>query len=226
MTRFSSMADAFQQVVEVEDAGDLARDLVQHGQRLRLARDAGVEPRILHRDGHARGGQFQQPLVLVGEVAGLLGLEIDDADDAVLHDQRHGQLGQHVRVGVDVVLPRAHVLDQDRPALTRRLAHDAAAGLDAHALDLRRVAGLEAHAQIAGAVVDQQDGEDAVVDDGAHQVRDAVHQRVQVERGVQRVGQAHQEVELQRLQPDIRGSRQLGRCEGRTPPGRSVCAGR
>ena len=98
------LADALQQVVEVEDAGDLARDLVEHSQRLRLARDAGVEARVLDRDGHARGGEFQQALVFLGEVAALLGLEIDDADDAVLDDQRHRELGLHIGVGVDVVV--------------------------------------------------------------------------------------------------------------------------
>ena len=82
-------------------------------------------------------------------------------------------------------------------------------------LDLGRVAGLEAHAQVAGAVVDQQDGEDAVVDDGAHQVGDAMHQRVQVERGVQRVGKAHQEVDLQRLEADVgRAEARLGASPG------------
>jgi hypothetical protein len=62
-------ADAFEQVVEVEDAGDLAGDIVEHGKGLRLTRDAGVEARVLDRDGHARGGEFEQALVLGSEVA-------------------------------------------------------------------------------------------------------------------------------------------------------------
>ncbi len=117
----------------------------------------------------------------------------------------------HLGVGVDVVLDVADVFDEDRPALERGLADDAAAELDAHALDLRRVADLEAHPQLVGAVVEQQDGEDAVVDDGAHQVRDAVHQRVQVEGGVERVGQPQQEVDLQGLEPGLRRGRHAGR---------------
>ncbi len=59
--------------------------------------------------------------------------------------------------------------------MQRRLPGDAAPELDAHALDLGRVAGLEAHPELVGAVVDEQDGEDAVVDDGAHEIRDAMH---------------------------------------------------
>ncbi len=95
------------------------------------------------------------------------------------------------------------VFDQDRLALQRGLADDAAAELDAHALDLGGVAGLEAHPELVGAVVDEQDGEDAVVDDGADEVGDAMHQGVEVERGVERVGEAEEEVELQRLEADV-----------------------
>ncbi len=91
----------------IEDAGDLAGDLVEHGEGLGLAGDAGVEARVLDRDGHARGGEFEQALVLFGEEGGELGLEVDDADDAVLDDERDGELGAHVGVGVDVVLDLA-----------------------------------------------------------------------------------------------------------------------
>ncbi len=66
------------------------------------------------------------------------------------------------------------------------------------------VADLETHAQLVGAVVEQQDGEDAVVDDGAHQLRGAAEQRLQVERGVQRVGELHQVGQIRRLDADIR----------------------
>ncbi len=44
------MADALEQVVEVEDAGQFAGDLVEHGEGLGLAGDAGVKARVLDRD--------------------------------------------------------------------------------------------------------------------------------------------------------------------------------
>ena len=88
-------------------------------------------------------------------------------------------------------------------ALQRGLADDAAAELDAHALDLGGVADLEAHTQVLGAVVDEQDGEDAVVDDGADEVGDAVHQGVEVERGIERVGERVEEVDLERLDANL-----------------------
>jgi hypothetical protein len=55
------------------------------------------------------------------------------------------------------------------------------------------------HPELIGAVVQQQDGKDAVVDDGAHKVGHPVHERVQIERGIEGVGQTHQEVDLQGL---------------------------
>ena len=80
---------------------------------------------------------------------------------------------------------------------------DAAAELDAHALDIGGVAGLEAHPELVGAVVDEEDGEDAVVDDGADEVGDAVKQGVEIERGVEGVGETEEKVELQGLDADV-----------------------
>ena len=82
------------------------------------------------------------------------------------------------------------VVQQDGLAGERHLADDAFADGNAHALHLGGVADLEAHAQLVGAVVEQKDGEDAVGDDGAHQLGGAVEQGLQVERGVERVGQS------------------------------------
>ena len=59
-----------------------------------------------------------------------------------------------------------------------------------------RVANLEAHAQLVGAVVQQQNGKDAVVNHGAHQVGHAMQQRLQIQRGIQRIRQPRQKVAL------------------------------
>ncbi len=59
------------------------------------------------------------------------------------------------------------------------------------------VADLEAHAEVFGAVVDEEDGEDLVVDDGADEVGDAVHEGVEVEGGVEGVGELVEEVDLE-----------------------------
>ena len=51
------------------------------------------------------------------------------------------------------------------------------------------MADLEAHAEISGALVDEEDGEDFVVDDGADEVGDPVHESVEIEGGVEGVGE-------------------------------------
>jgi len=182
------VGDAFEEIVGIEDAGDLAGDLVEDAEGLGLAGDAGVESGVLDGDGHAGGDEFEEALMLESEVADLFGLDVDDADDLVLDDEGDGELGADVRVGVDVVFSIGYVFDEDGLALEGGLAGDASAQLDAHALDFGGVADLEAHAELFGAVVEEEDGEDLVVDDGADEVGDAVHQGVEVEGGVEGVG--------------------------------------
>ena len=192
MTFLSSWADALEEVVEIEDGGDLAGDVVEDGEGLGLAGDAGVEAGVFDGGGHAGGDELEQALMLMGEEGGGLGLDVDDADDLVFDDEGDGELGADAGVGVDVVLDKAgggaDVFDEDGASMEGGLADDAAAELDAHALDLGGVPGLEAHPELVGAVVDEQDGEDAVVDDGADEVGDAVHEGVEVEGGVEGVG--------------------------------------
>ena len=55
---------------------------------------------------------------------------------------------------------------------------------------------LEAHPEFLGAIVDQQDGEDAVIDNGADEVGDAMHQGIQIERGIEGIGERMQEFDL------------------------------
>ncbi len=66
------------------------------------------------------------------------------------------------------------------------------------------MADLEAHPELLGAVVEEEDGEDAVVDDGADEVGDAVHEGVEVEGGVEGVGEGVEEVDLEGLDADLR----------------------
>jgi hypothetical protein len=141
--------------------------------------------------------------MLEGEVGPCFGLEVEDADDLVLDYQWNGKLRADVGVGVDVVFMQRDVFDEERFAEQRGLAGDAAAQLDAHAFDLGGVADLEAHTQILGALVDQEDGEDSVVDDGADEIGDAVHEGVEVKCGVESVGEVMEEVDLERLDANL-----------------------
>ena len=76
-------------------------------------------------------------------------------------------------------------------------SRDAAAELDAHALDLTGMTDLEAHAEVLRALVDEQDREYFVVDDGADEVGHPVHEGVEVEGGVERVGEFVEEGDLE-----------------------------
>ena len=75
-------------------------------ERLRLAGDARVEPGVLNGLGNARRGEREQVQVLGAKVAGLLAFQVHHADQPVLGDQRHRQLGAHIGIGGDVDLAR------------------------------------------------------------------------------------------------------------------------
>ena len=139
------------------------------------------------------------------EVAGLLAFQIDDADEAVFCDQGDSQLGTDSGIGGDVVLRRGNVVEQDGLAGEHHLAGNAFADGDTHPLDLGSVSDLEPHAQVVGAVVQQEDGKDLVMDDRMHQLGSAVEQGLQIERGVQRFGQLHQIGDIGRLHAGVDG---------------------
>ena len=113
-------ADALEKVIGIEDACDLAGDLVDDGEGLGLAGDAGVEACVLDGDGHSRGDKLEETLVLGGEEAGDLGFEVENADDLVLDDERDGEFGANGGIGADVVLgvrASGDVLDAEGAAL-------------------------------------------------------------------------------------------------------------
>jgi len=143
--------------------------------------------------------------MLVREEGGNFGLDVDDADDLVLDDERDGKLRSNVGVGADVVLVLGDIFNKDGGAVEGGLAYHPLATLDAATLDLRGVTGLEAHAELVVAVIDEEDGEDAVVDDGANEVGDAMHEGVEIEGGVEGVGEAVEKVDLERLDANFRG---------------------
>ena len=127
--------------------------------------------------------------MLVVEGSRLVGLDIDHADDFVLRDQRNRQLRSHARRGVDEVLFRRNIVDQYGFAPLHRLSGHALADLDANSLgDLRRMSHLKADAKLLRLLVQQQNRKDLVVDEALQHLRDALQQRVQVQRGVDRIG--------------------------------------
>ena len=173
--------------------------------------DARVQPRILNGLPNARSGELQQMQVFGLKIIRLLRLDIDDADHAILDDQRHCQLRADMRIDVDIVFRLADVVHQHGLARLCRLSDNPFAHADTHALSLRRMADLEAHPQIVGAVVEQQNGEDAVIDDRAHKVGCALQQCLEVKRRVQRIGEPDEVFGLQWFDARGRfGERRLG----------------
>ncbi len=97
------LADAFEELVDVEDGGEFDGDLVEDFEGLGLAGDAGVEARVLDGLADARGGEGEQVQVLGTEVIEFFAFEIENADDFVFVDERNGELGADGVVGGDVV---------------------------------------------------------------------------------------------------------------------------
>src|SRR5271170_7144896 len=108
-----------------------------------------------------------------------------------------------MRMDVDIVLSLADIIDQNGLPRLRCLSDDPFAQADTDTLGLRRMADLETHPQIIGAVIQQHDGKDAVVNDCAHKVSRALHQRLKMERGVQRISQPDEEFRLERLDAQL-----------------------
>jgi hypothetical protein len=199
------LPDALEQGVEIEDGGQLHRDLVENREGLRLARDASIEPRVFDGLRNAGRGEGQQVQVFRTEVAGLLAFQIHDADKAVFGDQRDGKLGAHIGIGRDIDRRSRYVIEQNRLAGEGNLADHSLAQGETHAFGFRGMADLEAHPEFMGAVVEKKDGEDAVVDDGADQFGGPVEQGLQVQCGIERVGKLHQVREVRGLNAHIHG---------------------
>ncbi len=148
--------------------------------------------------------------MLFAEEIRLLALEVHHADEPVFSDERDGQLGAHVGIGADVVIRLRDVIQQDGLPRERHLARHSLAHRDARALDLRGVADLKPHAQIVGALIQQKNGEDAVGNEGANQLRGAAEEGLQVEGGIERVGQAHEIRHIRRLDAGVDGIQMRG----------------
>ncbi len=154
----------------------------------------------------------------------VLAFQVHDADEAVLGDEGDGQLGAHVGIGGDVEVRGGDVVEEDGLAGERDLTHNTFADGNAGALDLGRVADLEAHAQIVRALIKEKNGEDAIRDEGANELGCAGKKGLQVERGVERVGETHEVGDVGGLDAGIDGVEISGRVSGGRGFGRAIVA--
>src|SRR5579863_8394461 len=126
--------------------------------------------------------------MLFVEVVGLWRLDVNDADQSILDDQRDSQFGAHIGHGGNVTRVGGHVTHQNWFTTLGGNAGDPLADLDAETLgDLARVADLKAYAELLGLFIQQQNGKYFIINDLAHQLRHAVQSGVQIERGVDHV---------------------------------------
>ena len=114
-------------------------------------------------------------------------LQIEHADDSVLDDQRNRH-SERTSATSEMYSGASDVIDQNGFAPLRRQSGYALANFDLHPLgDFARISHLKTDAQFLGFLIQQEDGEDLVVNDFAHQFRHAAQGGVQVERGVDHV---------------------------------------
>ena len=106
--------NARQQLVEIEDGGELAADLGQRLERARVVPLVLEQPGVLDRDGDVRGKLAEDRFVGLRELADRVAEQIQRADHAALAAQRHDQLGVRAGHGFDVARIGVHVVDQDR----------------------------------------------------------------------------------------------------------------
>ncbi len=188
------IGDFRKQLVGTQKAGEFASD-GDHGlHRLRLSSGGAIESRVFDGERHTSGNQFHQLDVAWREVVRLIALNVDDTDDAVFQDHRHRQLALHAGHDADVVRKLTDVVDTDGPAFGGGASGDAAADFDAQFLGIGGMADVIADAQLPGALGEQQNREDAIVDGLLHHARDARQQRVEIKRRIGGFGDFQQEM--------------------------------
>ena len=82
------IGNPLQQLIDIQNRGELAADLGQQSQLPRLPRYPRVQARVFDADRDAGGEQRQQAFVLFVERTGLVGFHVDHADHFVLGDER------------------------------------------------------------------------------------------------------------------------------------------
>src|SRR5947207_1530837 len=120
-------------------------------------------------------------------------LNVDDADYAILDDQRYGELRPHIRNCRNVTRIGRDISDQDRLTALRSGACNPFAYLDTNTFSgFKRMPETEAEVKLLRLFVQQQYAENFVINDSAHEFRDAVKRGVEVEGRVDDIGDLEQ----------------------------------
>ena len=145
--------------------GDVALEL------LLLALDGLVEARVFDGDGDLRGHGGEGADVIFVEEGGARVLEIEDADDALLVEERNDEFGARFCVHGEIALILAHVGNVDGTPLAHGCADEAGGDGDAaHGrLRIAEAPGVARDERLAF-FVEKHDGEHLVVDEAAEEL--------------------------------------------------------
>ena len=173
--------DPREELVEVENRAEFARDLRERLERARVLALVLEETRVLDRDGDVRRELPQHRLVGFRELADGVAQQVQRADDASLAAKRHDQL--RLRSGHGVVIARvgAHVVDENRLSFGDRRADETVA--DRHperARRLLRIADGIRDRELVLLRIQQIDGERLELGEPGDELRDLLQQLLEV----------------------------------------------
>ena len=127
--------DLLEQLVKIQDAVELLRDLRQRAQRPVLPERGAVELRRIDGQRKARADQLQQFALVVAERVRLGRLHVDHAHQLAARHQRHSDLRAHVFNRFHVAGVVADIVGDHRLHLGAGRPGDAFPDLDAHVAD-------------------------------------------------------------------------------------------
>ena len=116
-----------------------------------------------------------------GERIELWALEIENADAAVLQQQRNHELRPRIVHHLDVARVDGHVGDVDRLLVQRRVADQTGSDLHARHAHFVAVPDRDLHFELQRVFIDEQDAERPVVDDTPREVCDSRKKLIEVQ---------------------------------------------
>ncbi len=171
------IGDPREQLLEVQNRAELARDVRQRLEGSGVLPLVLEQARVLDRDRHVRAELAQNAFVGFRELAGGVAQKIQRTDDASLAAERNDQLRVRSRNGFDVPRVGVDVVDQDRLPLGDRGAHEQPEG----PRHLFRVADRIGHAQLLQPRIEQVDRKRLKLRQPRDQLRNLAQQLVEIE---------------------------------------------
>ena len=177
------LGEPLQEDVEVEDRRRLLADLVERREEAGVPARLAVERRVLDRDREVGREDLERRAHRRRERLDGGALDVEDADETALAEERDRELGDDVREERDVARVLRDVGHEDGRARRRGGADDSLADRDAEAGRGREVVALDVGGDEEALAVRQEDVEDAVVDDAPEPVGDRAEELVGLEDG-------------------------------------------